>query len=361
MSVLHIDEVCPKGSSYPLIVNFQNGYTANEFNPNEFSLFEDTKTKEKTVATTISNLVYAGKEQKEESGKTWIIARNKKTGKVRLIEVGTAEMKPVPKNDLDETTVVDTSRLELSRKFGSKKQKRVMEQREKLKIDTETVSDQMHNVTVNITEDQVDISQYLKTESDDLYIPPIDRAAKKVDDVYHKHKILSSDQYDKILSEIKDKDYTSELLPWINNLTALKSNTENEYTVLALYASCLVKLYFTMTKEITKKNYTVCQNSAMLNNIILVNFTTFSNNRRSRSIQLKDKAMCHAMVFVLILNNFKYDAEELSANFKISLKTLGNKIRVIGASMVTNDNKKVVQLKLPLSTSSFIRRKSAKF
>ncbi|KAM3955259.1 uncharacterized protein ACR2FA_010864 [Aphomia sociella] len=361
MSVLHIDEVYPKKSVYPLLVHFQNGYTTDDFNSKNCGLFEDTDTGEKSLATEICNLVYAGKEQKDDLDKTLILARNKITGKVRLIEVGNIELKPVLKNNLDASTTLDTSNLELSRKFGSKKQKQIMEQREKLKVNTETVTNQMHNVTVNITEDQLDISTYLKADSDDFYIPPINRAASKVEEIYDKHQILTSEQYEKIISEIEDKDYTSEMLPWIKDFAVIKQANKNEYTVLALYASCLLKLYFTIMREITKKNYTVCESSGTLNDIILSNFTTFSNNKRSRSVQLKDKSLCHAIVFILLVNNYKYDAEEFSIKLKMSVRTLTNKIKVTGASMVTSGNKKVVQLKLPLSTPGFNRRKSAKF
>ncbi|XP_053622320.1 uncharacterized protein LOC128681962 [Plodia interpunctella] len=358
MSTLCIDEVYPKSIENPLIVNFQNGYPTDEFVSKSCFLYEDKNAKFKSIAVDVCNLLYAGDEEKEDLGKTLILARNKITGKVRLIEAGNVEVKPVIKHNLD--SVLDTSRLELSRKFGSKKQKKVMEQREKLKVNTETVVNQMHNVTINIAEDQVDLSSYTKTDSEDFYIPPINREATDVSDVYDLYKILTKEQYEKINSEIGNKDITSDMVEWIRNIVINKS-LSTEYKVLALYASCLIKLYGTMMKEIIKKAFCACPHSPTLNEVILNNFTSYVNSKRNRSLQLKDKSLCHAIVFLLIINDFKYSAEDLGKHVNMALRTLTTKVRVLGASVVTSGSKKIVQLKLPLSTSMFVRRKSAKF
>ncbi|XP_059047316.1 uncharacterized protein LOC131842766 [Achroia grisella] len=359
MPVLRIDEVYPKQSLYPLIVRFQNGYTTEDFKPTPCAWFENTVTGEKSMITEIENVIYAGTEEKGP-GSSFLLARNKKTGKVRLIEVGNIELKPVIQNN-NNTTVLDTSSLELSRKFGSKKAKKVMEQIEKLKVNKKTVVNQMSNVTVNIKEEQLDLSVYLKTDSNEMYIPPINRQAKEVTDVYEKDKILSKELYEKIISEIENKDYSSELAPWIKQLAAVKRDLKNEDTVLALYASCLVKLYFATCKDLLKKSYIACESSGTLNDFILVNFTTFTNGKRMRSIQLKDKTFCHIIVLILLLNNFKYELDELCLSFKFALRTLNTKIRVTGASIVNGESGKMVQLKLPLSTPGLNRRKSAKF
>lgn len=325
MTKVHIDEVCPKGAVYPLIVNFQNGYTTDEFTSKNCEVFQQNSGG-KTIATEICDLLYSGTEQTEDFGHTMILARNKTTGKVRLIEVGCAELKPVLKNNLDSVTL-DTSSLELSRKFGSKKQKKMMEQREKFKVNKQTVSDQMHNVTVNIAEDQLDLSSYLKADSDNFYIPPINRSATKVTEVYDIYKILTKEQYDKIYSEIEEKDYTADMVPWLSSVVSSK-NMSKEHTVLALFANCLYKLYTTMTKEISKKMFVVCPHSVTLNDIILNNFTSMSNNRRNRSLQLKDKSLCHMIVFLLIIHDFRYNAEELSKHVKIAVKTLATKVNM---------------------------------
>ncbi|CAG9790641.1 unnamed protein product [Diatraea saccharalis] len=361
MPKIHIDEIYPKNSVYPMVVNFQNGYVTDALQSQSCVLLQNKNNGEKALATKISGLIYSGNEVKDDF-KTLILARNKITGKVRLIETGIAELKPMLKTDNNKTnTELDTSYLELSRKFGSKKHKKIVEHREKLKVNVQTVTEQMHNVTVNITEDQFDLSSYIKTDSDDFYIPPINRDADKPEDVYDLHKILSKEQYDEIYSEMEKENYKSELLPWIKDIVETKKNMPEELTVLALYASVLLKLFSILTKEIVKKNFVICAASPTLNKIVLQNFTTNVNGKRNRPLQYKDKAFCHALVFLLLINNLKYDLDEISKNVKFSLKTFMAKFKVIGATIVTSGSKKIAQLKLPLSTVSTGRRKSAKF
>ncbi|CAH0404146.1 unnamed protein product [Chilo suppressalis] len=361
MPKLHIDEVYTKASTYPLLANFQNGYLNDEFKPNYCMLLQDKRNGEKTVATVIENLLYSGQEAKEDLGKTLVLARNKLTGKVRIVEHGNVELKPILNiNNIKSNTELDTSYLELSRKFGSKKQKKNVEQREKLKVNVTTVKEQMHNVTVNITEDQLDLSSYTKTDTDDFYIPPINRDADRAEDVYDLYKILSKEQYEIIHSEMKEKDYNNELLPWIKDFAMKKLS--DELSVLLLYASCSLKLYATLGRDILKKNFVICTSSSTLNDIILKNFTTYVGGRRNRPIQYKDKALCHALVFLLLVNNLKCDVEEISKNVKFSVRTLIVKFKLIGATIVTSGSKKIAHLKLPLASVNIGRRRqSAKF
>lgn len=359
MPKIHIDEVYPRGSMY--IVNFQNGYTTDAFRSKKCTLFEDRDTGERVAATELCGLLYTGKEEQEELGKTLILARNKTTGKVRVMEVGTIDMKPqINRKDASEK-LLDTSHLELSRKFGSKKQKKQMEQKEKLKVNVQTVAEQMHNVTVHVTEDQLDLSSYVKTDSDDFYIPPINRQADKPEDVYDLYKILTKEEYDKIYSEIQESDYTTHLLPWIKEMVGTKKQMSEEHTVLLVYANALFKLFSTMIKDIVKKNFVACPISSTLNEIVLKNFMTNVNGRRNRPLQYKDKTFCYALVFLLLVNNLKCDIDELSKNTKYSAKTMVTKFRVIGATVVASGGKKYAQLKLPLSSVANARRKSAKF
>ncbi|XP_063545269.1 DNA-directed RNA polymerase I subunit RPA49-like [Cydia strobilella] len=362
MTELTIDSVSTKGPIYPMLINFQNGYPNEDFE-SKCSIIQENGTK--TIATELDELVYYGKEENEDLGKTLILARDRKTGKVRLIEVGCAELIPYRKVDLN-ASQQETSRLELSRKFGSKKQKKQMEQREKLKVNVQTVTKQMENVTANITVDQLDLSKYNKNDSEDFYVPPIDRDATKVEDVYPVEKIMSEEEYENIYTELKQEKYEEYYHPYIKAL--VKGRTlSHELTVLAVYTSELLKFIQVGCMEIKKKNFRICNFSNTLNNVALKNFTEFtnaSNKVRTRPTHMKDKLTCHIMVFVLILHNFKVELEPLCAAVKMSPRTQPciNKIRLIGAYMVHTEGGKMVQLKLPLAPkTSFIRRKSTKF
>lgn len=361
MTQIQIEEVYPKSDVNPMVVNFQNGYITEKFTSQDCTIFNNSKTNSKTLVTEVDGVLYAGDEETEELGKTYILTRNKITGKVRIIESGVVNVKPILnlKEELSTAPLLETSTLELSRKFGSKKSKQQMEQREKLKVNVDTVTEQMQNVTQEISEDTLDLSAYDKTNSDDFYVPPIDRKAESVDGVYDLNKILTEEQYEKIFSELEGKEYQSQMLPVVKNITS-KKTLSPKLTVLAVYANSLIQLYNSMVKEISKKGFTACPYSMTLNSLIMNEFMTSSNGRKTRPAPFKDKSLCHAIVFLLLLNNYKIELDTLCEAVKITPSTVSNKVRVTGASVVTTSNKKVVQLKLPLNKSSF-RRKSAKF
>ncbi|KAL4718733.1 hypothetical protein ACJJTC_009371 [Scirpophaga incertulas] len=351
-------EIVPRNLSSPLILHFQNGYASSKFKAEKCALLKN-KTDKRTLVTEVAGLLYSGQEDNQDISKTLVLARNKVTGKVRLIEASCVELAPVL-NIEQRSSEFDTSYLELSRKFGSKKQKKIVEQKEKLKVNVSTVTKQMHNVTVNVTDEQKDLSSYIKSDSDAFYIPPINRDAAKVNEIYDLYKILSKEQYTKIYSEIDGTNYYNELLPWIQNKFRNKELSK-EHTVLMLYADTLLKLFLLGARDITKKTFIICTNSQTLNEIVLNNFTNVVNGKRTRSVQLKDKAFCHAMVFLLLINDYKFNISEISENIKFSIRTILTKLRVIGATIITSGESKTANLKLPLPSVSQLRRKSAKF
>ncbi|XP_045782896.1 uncharacterized protein LOC123879297 [Maniola jurtina] len=361
MTQISIDEVCPKKGMYPMIINFQNGYVTDRFTEQECIVLENSENKLQTVATVIDKLVYAGEEKSEELTKTFILTRNKKTGKVRLIDSSVVDMKPILKMNSEPTqALLETSNLELSRKFGSKKQKKRMEQREKLKVNVETVTEQMQNVTKTISKDELDLSLYDTQNSDDFYIPPINRAATTAEALYDIDSILTEEQYAKINSELEGKDYKSDLVPLVKSIVE-KKKLSPKLLVLAVYASCLVQMYSSVVRIITAKSFVICPHSVTLNELILKNFCTTINGKRNRPMTYKDRAMCHAMVFILLISGLKVDFAELCETFKLSERNATMKIRVTGASVVVSGSKKTAQLKLPLNTKIPFRRKSTKF
>lgn len=84
--LLTIDTVYSKEESNVVLVNFQNGEPEQDLDVN-CERMVDEKGK-KSLVTEISDVLYAGDEDAEELGQTFILVRNRETGKVRLIEVG---------------------------------------------------------------------------------------------------------------------------------------------------------------------------------------------------------------------------------------------------------------------------------
>ncbi|CAK1547901.1 unnamed protein product [Leptosia nina] len=250
MTEIEIDAVYPKRSAYPMLVNFQNGYVTDGFRDIECSLYNNDDNSKKTLVSLLDDIVYTGEEEDEPIGRTLLVARDRNTGKVRIIEPGYVELKPVIKNDLNSSQLLETSGLELSRKFGSKKQKKKMEQREKLKMNVETVAKQVEKTTANISVDQLDLSAYNNASvGDDFYIPPINREASCVEDIYSIEKIISNDIMEAIESEIEGKDLSEDIHPSIQSIID-KNPKKTLQTVFGLYASCLAKYYTTVMRDL---------------------------------------------------------------------------------------------------------------
>ncbi|XP_038221388.1 DNA-directed RNA polymerase I subunit RPA49-like [Zerene cesonia] len=360
MKQLEVEEVCPKRKLYPMVVNFQNAYITEEYRESNCLMFVNQDNNKNTVVTELDNIIYTGDEEEEDVGRVLLLARDKKTGKVRIIESGHLNLKPVIRNNLDTSQLLETSNLELSRKFGSKKQKKEMEQREKLKTNVETIKMQVEKATEKISEDQLDLSSYdSATLPDDFYLPPIDRKATRLEDVYDINKILTEDEFDTISSEIGEKDYKPEMSPWV--LSLIEKSNSKTHQVLGLYASCLIKFYSTAAKEMKTKGFAACKSSHTLHKVIMKNFSSVAKGQTVRVQNFKDKAFCHAIVFVLLINNYKCSLTSICEEFKIAQPTVLKKLRVIGATVVTSGSTKTVQLKYPLNFKPMFRRKTARF
>lgn len=357
MPSITIDEVCSKSDVYPFIVNFQNGYPSENFKSRECLLLSDEKTQTKTIAVDVAGTLYIGEESEETLGTTLILARNKVTGKVRLIEVGQIELKPEISNNLESASLLDNSTLELSRKFGSKKYKKRLEQNEKLKQNEQAVVAQMANITHNLTEDQVDVSYTTSTESENFYIPPINRDATSVNDVYDLNEILSPEQYESISNEITDIDLTEKLHPFIQVLTR-KEFTQKQ-KILSLYANSLYNLYHIIARETMKKGFIACYESVTLNKHILKHFFTYVNGKRCRPIQYKDKTLIYTMVLMLLINNYKFNFDEFCKLTKSTARTMSGKLAMCGGYVVMTNSVRIAQLKIPLNKPPN-RRKSTK-
>ncbi|XP_061727108.1 uncharacterized protein LOC133532449 [Cydia pomonella] len=396
MSELTVHSVCTKGPIYPTLLYFQNGCPTKDFETN-CAVLQD-KNKSRTIVMETSELVYAGKEEKEETGTMLILARDRITGIVRLIEVGSADLKPLTKTDLDHLQHQNEAKASSKMRFKKTNTHNISNA---VQMDTEQIID--NNVLENavacndsigelnippvdreITKDELDslqqqqqlsrseFSEFKKKQSketevvkqqnltenytEEFYIPPINRRATKVEDVYHLEKILSKDEYDKIFQELEENNYVTDLHPYIQSYMKGR-HLSPQLTVLAAYASYLIKYLHVSWIQITAAKYKICAYSKTLNDIIMNKFTKLTVYKKSpndvhlrrikpRKIQLK--AICHIMVFMLILNNYKFYLEPLCTAVgkqNISVKRL---VHFTGASIVRRKVGRLVRLRLPL-------------
>jgi hypothetical protein len=109
-------------------------------------LFNDKNNKKTVLALSNGQTVYKGykPDLAKELVYTMLAIHNKKTGKVKLIQAERWDVAPVLDKHIDYTIDNATDQIiALNKQFGSKKVKRRTEQFEKMKINVETVKDQL--------------------------------------------------------------------------------------------------------------------------------------------------------------------------------------------------------------------------
>lgn len=88
-------------------------------------------------------------------------------------------------------TQEDKDRLKM--KFGSKRQQRLLENYMRMHTDTDYLKDKLKGVIDSMSVEQASQQPVVNT-SDQAYLPPINRNAATVDDVYSLHDIVSADE-----------------------------------------------------------------------------------------------------------------------------------------------------------------------
>lgn len=110
-------------------------------------LFYDQNKKKTMLALSNQQIVYRGykPDTTQDLMRTMLVFHNKKTGKARLIQVERWQVTPI----LEKSAIKDNKEAEdekiamLNKQFGSKKVKRRTEQFERLKINVESIKEQL--------------------------------------------------------------------------------------------------------------------------------------------------------------------------------------------------------------------------
>jgi hypothetical protein len=121
---------------------------------------------------------------------------------VRLIPTTSIMLSPISRaektSSVSVVTQEDKDRLRM--KFGSKKQQRSLENYKRMRTDTDTLKDKLKSV-VGSAPVEDDHLQPVDTTSDEGFLPPINRNAATVEDVYNLHDLISA----KELSSLREQ------------------------------------------------------------------------------------------------------------------------------------------------------------
>lgn len=359
----------------PIIVNFQNGELKDEeANKMSCGLFYDPKKQKTLLALSNGQIVYRGykPDTSQDLMRTMLVLHNRKTGKVRLVQVERWQVnavleKPVTEGNKD---AENDKIIMLNRQFGSKKAKRKTEQYERMKINVDSVKEQLEETVSNVEVDRSDLSVEL-TESDNVLntaLPPCNRDATIVTDVYNAYDIIPEEILETLYTKAKeilddeDSVFEGKSKFFVRILKQLRFDPDNvKKTALLLYIQAVMTWLSMPIKDTRKRVIVVCPHSSIANNYIIDKYSIKSNNGRQRPNSAKDKAVIHCMILALIICNFTLDMELYATIFthRIGMKKLVHLARIIGA-LPNKEDKKLVTLKVPLPAPVSIVNKKKK-
>ncbi|XP_034251286.1 DNA-directed RNA polymerase I subunit RPA49-like [Thrips palmi] len=316
-----------------------------------------------TVAAVAKNggdVVYQGDVAKEgDLCRTFLAIRNKRTNKMRIYEASSVMMSPtVASNfvDLFDQQDPKTANYKLSHAFGSKKNKRIAEQKARMTVNIDNVKEKLsataHDVTIN--------EDTLAPVEDDSFLnmlPPCNQEAATPADVYPISGILSKKEIKSLvqyLSEAEESDQhldPSRLSPFYQSLVQ-KTSQCTQKAALLLYAESLIRLC--KMKKIVR-NEKICLYSDLVNNKILKDFRTGQAFSEIVTQFMLDKALVHIIIIGLHLNGFTLDLEKLARSIPRLNMT---RVRTLANMVGTHSMKKgvassnLIELRVPLPNLS---------
>ncbi|CAG9837221.1 unnamed protein product [Diabrotica balteata] len=345
-----------KGSR-PILIDFDNGKVKKEGILKLEASHYETPMNDQMVAVSSERLLYTGIVEEDDLYNNFILVHNRQKEEIKLYQVDTVTVRArFPQKNVVETSPRKENAVsELHKQFGSKKAKRVTEQRERLTMKIDAIKEQLEKTVASVKIDNIE--QNNVSENDSIYRPKINRDASTPDGVYNLEDLVEAYILDTLAVEAGNILQAGSadqfgLCPFatsnINKILISASQEEEKIRSITifLYIQYLIKFMVTPMKLVTKK-FVVCDKSVDVNNHILNLFSEMGSHGRTRPLHMKDKALCYTMVLAAIAMDFEVDVELLSKDMKIGIKKAIEVARILAFNAKAN-NKNVVQLKLPL-------------
>ncbi|XP_003399797.1 uncharacterized protein LOC100645462 [Bombus terrestris] len=368
-----IDDVIIEPSKVqPIIVNFQNGELKDEeAKKMSCGLFYDQNKKKTMLAMSNGQIVYRGykPDTSQDLMRSMLVLRNRRTGKVRLVQVERWQVTPV----LEKPAVEDNKGFEddkiakLNKQFGSKKVKRRTEQYERLKVNVESVKEQLEQTVSNVEIDRMDLSIQLPDNEyiTNTILPECNRDATNVNDVYNIFDIVPKSKLESLYNSVTEilngdsnnKQENSKF--FTRTLYHVKSDPDSlKKAALLIYVQSVAAWLNMPIKDAKKRGIEVCSASQEINSHIIDTYSVQSKHGRMRPTSVKDKGVIHCMILALIINNFTLDLELFATIFshRMGLKKMTDLARIVGA-LPSKENKKLITLKVPLPATASVVKK----
>ncbi|XP_076643300.1 DNA-directed RNA polymerase I subunit RPA49 [Halictus rubicundus] len=359
----------------PIIVNFQNGELKDdEAKKMSCGLFYDQQKKKRTLALSNGQIVYRGykPDTSQDLMRTMLVLHNKNTGRVRLVQAERWQVTPVlEKPEVADNDVTIEQKISLlNKQFGSKKVKRRTEQLEKMKVNVESVKEQLEQTVINVEIDRTDLSIQLPDNDyiTNTALPECNREANNVKDVYNIYDIIPQAKLETLYdaaSEVLNEDSNSlegRTKFFSRTVKFLRTDPDNvKKAALLIYMQAVATWLNMPMKDAKRRGIEVCQTSEEVNSHIINTYSVQSSTGRLRPASVKDKGVIHCMILALTICNFIIDIELFATIFthRMGLKKLTDLARIIGA-LPTKEDKKIITLKVPLPPPAAVTRKGKK-
>ncbi|XP_012255265.2 uncharacterized protein LOC105685590 [Athalia rosae] len=367
-----IDKVSLKPNKIqPIIVHFQNGKLKDEEVTNmKCGLYREEKSNKQLLALSNGQIVYRGHRPDPDEAPTYtmLAIHNKRTGKVRLVQAERWQVAAVLDKEVESNIDLDENRIAmLHKQFGSKKVKRRTEQIERMKIDVETVKEQLEKTvsSVNIERSELSLPSLQDDSVTNMNMPNCNRSASRVEDVYDINDIVPLEKLETLhegCNFILHEKVEGKSKFFEKTLSKLKSKVcdLNEIAIL-LYMEAVVTWLSMPIKDAKKKGSDICPLSTDISNHVIQSYSVPSAHGRQRPNTMRDKGMIHCIILGLMISNYKLDLNLLTTIFKnrVGIKKLGELARFVGA-VSSKDDKNSVILKLPLPPQLVVARKGKK-
>ncbi|KYN40423.1 DNA-directed RNA polymerase I subunit RPA49 [Trachymyrmex septentrionalis] len=351
------DVIVESNKIQPIIVNFQNGELKDEeIKEISCGLYREQKDNKTVLALSNGHIVYKGNRPdcKKESTRTMLVLHNKRTGKVRLFEAERWEVAPVLEklDNENNTNDMDNKITILNKQFGSKKIKRRTEQFEKLKVNVESVKEQLEKAVSNVEINRLDLSSELPNDDClNAILPVCNRNASNVKDVYNVYDIIPRSKLEMLhehAMKITDEDMKEKAEFFKHTLKIMQSDPDRVNKIALLLYIEMINEWFAM-KITRKRDIVICSISEEVNQHIIDMYSISGPNGRLRPNFMTDKGLVHSLILALAISNFTLDLEMFRFMFKkrTSLKKLMGLTKLIGA-VSSKEDKKIIMLKVPM-------------
>ncbi|KOC60835.1 hypothetical protein WH47_05613, partial [Habropoda laboriosa] len=214
------DVIMEPSKIQPIIVNFQNGALKDEeAKKMSCGVFYDQKKKKTTLALSNGQIVYKGykPDMDQDMMHTMLVVHNRKTGKVRLVQVERWQVTAVLDKPVVEDNMADEAKIAmLNKQFGSKRVKRRTEQHERLQMNVEHIKEQLKDTVTDVEIDRTELSIELPENEyiTNTALPECNRNANTPNDVYNIYDIIPKNKlktmYDYAADILNDSSNTSE-------------------------------------------------------------------------------------------------------------------------------------------------------